>query len=377
MDAVGQLSGGIAHDFNNLLMVVIGNLETVQRHGRESHNPNLQRAVANAMRGAQRAASLTQQLLAFSRRQALSPKLLDINRFLVSSAEFLNRSLGETIEIETAGAAGLWTVEVDTNQLEGALLNLAINARDAMPGGGKLTIEASNVILDREYCQSNPEITPGQYVMISVSDTGTGMTKDVLNRAFEPFYTTKELGHGTGLGLSQVYGFVKQSAGHVRIYSEVGHGTTIKIYLPRFFGADENGQLIDEELIGQSENGETILIVEDDDDVRAYLIDLVRSLGYGVSAAASAKLALDLLPPGGKQFSLLLTDVVMPGMNGRELAIEALKLRPDMKVLYMTGYSRNAVTHHGRLDPHLDVLQKPVSQTEMASRIREALDRRN
>lgn len=377
MDAVGQLSGGIAHDFNNLLMVVIGNLETVQRHGRESNNPNLQRASANAMRGAQRAASLTQQLLAFSRRQALSPKPLDINRFLVGSAEFLNRSLGETIEIETAGAAGLWAVEVDTNQLEVALLNLAINARDAMPGGGKLTIEASNTILDREYCQSNPEITPGQYVMISISDSGTGMSKDVLTRAFEPFFTTKELGHGTGLGLSQVYGFVKQSAGHIRIYSEVNQGTTIKIYLPRFFGTDEAGQLVDEELLGQSENGETILIVEDDDDVRAYLTDLVRSLGYGVSAAANAKLALDLLGQQNNRFSLLLTDVVMPEMNGRELAIDASKLRPDLKVLYMTGYSRNAVTHHGRLDPHLDVLQKPISQNELASRIREALDRRS
>jgi signal transduction histidine kinase len=206
MDAVGQLSGGIAHDFNNLLMIVLGNLETAQRHARETNNPNLQRAVANATRGAQRAASLTQQLLAFSRRQALSPKPLDINKFLVGSAEFLNRSLGETIEIETAGAAGLWTAEVDPNQLEVALLNLAINARDAMPGGGKLTIEASNVVLDREYCQSTPEITSGQYVMISVSDTGAGMPKDVLSRAFEPFFTTKELGHGTDLGLSQVYG---------------------------------------------------------------------------------------------------------------------------------------------------------------------------
>jgi PAS domain S-box-containing protein len=377
MDAVGQLSGGIAHDFNNLLMVVLGNLETVQRYGRESKNPNLQRAVANAIRGAQRAASLTQQLLAFSRRQALSPKPLDINRFLIGSAEFISRSLGETIEVETAGAAGLWTVEVDSNQLEVALLNLAINARDAMSGGGKLTIEASNVVLDREYCQANPEITPGQYVMISVSDTGTGMSKDVLKRAFEPFFTTKELGHGTGLGLSQVYGFVKQSAGQIRIYSEVDQGTTVKIYLPRFFGAGQDEQLIDGDLLGQGENGETILIVEDDDDVRAYLIDVVRSLGYGASAVGSAKLALDLLGQQDKPVNLLLTDVVMPEMNGRELAINAHKLRPNLKVLYMTGYSRNAVTHHGRLDPHLDVLQKPISQTELATRIREALDRQN
>jgi PAS domain S-box-containing protein len=239
MEAVGQLSGGIAHDFNNLLMIVIGNLETLQRHARESSNPNMQRALSNAMRGAQRAASLTQRLLAFSRRQALNPRPLDINKFVISSAEFIGRSLGEGIEIETAGAAGLWTVEVDTNQLEVALLNLAINARDAMPNGGKLTLEAANAILDREYCQSNPEVMPGQYVVLSVSDAGVGMSKEVVARAFEPFFTTKELGHGTGLGLSQVYGFVKQSGGHLKIYSEVGQGTTVKIYLPRYFGTDD------------------------------------------------------------------------------------------------------------------------------------------
>jgi signal transduction histidine kinase/ActR/RegA family two-component response regulator len=377
MDAVGQLSGGIAHDFNNLLMIVLGNLETVQRHAREAAHPNMQRAINNAMRGAQRAASLTQRLLAFSRRQALNPKPLDINRFLLGSAEFLRRSLGETIEIETAGAAGLWTVEVDSSQLDIALLNLAINARDAMPKGGKLTIEAANAILDREYCQSNPEVSPGQYVMLSVSDTGAGMTKDVLSRAFEPFFTTKELGHGTGLGLSQVYGFVKQSSGHIKIYSEVGQGTTVKIYLPRFFGTNEANQLVDGDLLGQGEDGETILIVEDDDDVRAYLTDAVRSLGYGVAAASNGKLALDLLGQAKTRIDLMLTDVVMPGMNGRELANSATSLRPDLKVLYMTGYSRNAVAHHGRLDARLDVIQKPITQSDLATRIRDALDKRS
>jgi PAS domain S-box-containing protein len=374
MEAVGQLSGGIAHDFNNLLMIVIGNLETVQRHARESNNPNMQRAVNNAMRGAQRAASLTQRLLAFSRRQALNPKPLDINKFVIGSAEFLSRSLGEAIEIETVGAAGLWTVEVDPNQLEVALLNLAINARDAMPNGGKLTLEAANAILDREYCQSNPEVTPGQYVVLCVSDTGGGMPKDVLARAFEPFFTTKELGHGTGLGLSQVYGFVKQSGGHLKIYSEVNEGTTVKIYLPRHFGADQHDQLVDGELLGQGENGENILIVEDDDDLRAYLTDVVRSLGYGVLNAPNGKLALDLLGQTKTPIALLLTDVVMPGMTGRELAGDATKLRPELKVIYMTGYSRNAITHHGRLDPNLDVLQKPITQQELATRIRDALD---
>jgi PAS domain S-box-containing protein len=377
MEAVGQLSGGIAHDFNNLLMIVIGNLETVQRHARESSNANMQRALSNAMRGAQRAASLTQRLLAFSRRQALNPRPLDINKFVISSAEFIGRSLGEGIEIETVGAAGLWTVEVDTNQLEVALLNLAINARDAMPNGGKLTLEAANAILDREYCQSNPEVIPGQYVVLSVSDAGVGMSKDVLARAFEPFFTTKELGHGTGLGLSQVYGFVKQSGGHLKIYSEVGQGTTVKIYLPRYFGADDNDQLVDGELLGQAENGENLLVVEDDNDLRAYLTDVLRSLGYGVLNAANGKLALDLLSNTNIAISLMLTDVVMPGMTGRELAKSATQLRPNLKVVYMTGYSRNAITHHGRLDSHLDVLQKPITQGELATRIRDALDKRH
>jgi PAS domain S-box-containing protein len=377
MEAVGQLSGGIAHDFNNLMMIVIGNLETGQRHARESGNPNMQRALSNAMRGAQRAASLTQRLLAFSRRQALNPRPLDVNKFVISSAEFIGRSLGEGIEIETVGAAGLWTVEVDTNQLEVALLNLAINARDAMPNGGKLTLEASNAILDREYCQSNPEVMPGQYIVLSVSDAGVGMSKDILARAFEPFFTTKELGHGTGLGLSQVYGFVKQSGGHLKIYSEVGQGTTVKIYLPRHFGTDDNDELVDGELLGQAENGENILVVEDDDDLRAYLTDVLRSLGYGVLNAASGKLALDLLTNTKNPIALMLTDVVMPGMTGRELAKSATQLRPNLKVVYMTGYSRNAITHHGRLDPHLDVLQKPITQGELATRIRDALDKRH
>lgn len=377
MEAVGQLSGGIAHDFNNLLMIVLGNLETAQRHAREADNPNLQRAINNAMRGATRAASLTQRLLAFSRRQALDPKPLDINRFLVGAAEFLNRSLGETIEVETAGAAGLWTVEVDSNQLELTLLNLAVNSRDAMLGGGKLTIEAANAVLDPEYCRSNPEVTPGQYVLLSVSDNGAGMTKDVLGRAFEPFFTTKELGHGTGLGLSQVYGFVKQSDGHVKIYSEPGQGTTVKIYLPRYFGVDKADLDVNEEPLGQGGDGECILIVEDDDDLRMYLADVVRSLGYRVAIASNGQQALDLLRDPSARVHLMLTDVVMPGMNGRELARSAANLRPDLKIIYMTGYSRNAVTHHGRLDPHLDVLQKPITQSELATRLRDALDRRS
>jgi PAS domain S-box-containing protein len=376
MDAVGQLTGGIAHDFNNLMMVVLGNLETAQRNARQTDNSNLHRALTNAMRGAQRASSLTQRLLAFSRRATLNPKPLDLNKFMVGSAEFLKRALGEMIEIETVGSAGLWTVEVDSDQLEVALLNLAINARDAMPTGGKLTVEAANAILDREYCKMNLEVSPGQYVMVSVSDTGCGMTKDTMSRVFEPFFTTKEIGHGTGLGLSQVYGFVKQSGGHIRIYSEVGQGTTVKIYLPRFFGRGAEDHLIEGELLGQGEGEETILLVEDDDDVRAYLTDVLRGLDYGVVAASNATIALDILARDNLRIDLMLTDVVMPGMNGRELATKASTLRPQMRVVYMTGYSRNAVTHHGRLDPNLDVLQKPITQSDLAARIREVLDKR-
>jgi PAS domain S-box-containing protein len=236
MEAVGQLTGGVAHDFNNLLTIVIGNLETAQRHlgaltgGAASR---LKRSLDNAMRGAQRAATLTQRLLAFSRQQALNPKPLDLNKFIAAEVEFLERSLGEMIEVEAVGSAGLWPVEVDAHQLGAALLNLAVNARDAMPNGGKLTIETSNALLDQDYCRANPEVIPGQYVMIAVSDNGTGMTKDVVDRAFEPFFSTKGVGQGSGLGLSQVYGFIKQSKGHIKIYSEVGEGTTVKIYLPR------------------------------------------------------------------------------------------------------------------------------------------------
>ena len=376
MDAVGQLTGGIAHDFNNLMMVVLGNLETAQRNARETDNPNLHRALSNAMRGAQRASSLTQRLLAFSRRAALNPKPLDVNKFMVGAVEFMSRALGETVEIETVGSAGLWTVEVDAGQLEVALLNLAINARDAMPGGGKLTVEAANAILDREYCKMNLEVSPGQYVMVSVSDTGSGMSKETVSRAFEPFFTTKEVGHGTGLGLSQVYGFVKQSGGHVRIYSEVGQGTTVKIYLRRFFGRDADDQLIEGELLGQGEGGETILVVEDDDDVRAYLTDVLRGLDYGVVAASNGPIALDILARDNLRIDLMLTDVVMPGMTGRELARMVSKLRPELRIIYMTGYSRNAVTHHGRLDPNLEVLHKPITQSDLAMRIREALDSR-
>jgi PAS domain S-box-containing protein len=377
MEAVGQLSGGIAHDFNNLLMIVIGNLESAQHQtAKMPANPALTRALSNAMRGAQRAAALTSRLLAFSRRQALDPKPIDVNKFLIGAADFIQRTLGENIQIETVGAPGLWHVDVDANQLESALVNLAINARDAMPNGGKLTIEGANVYADADYSRVNPEIAPGQYVAICVTDTGTGMTREVLDRVFEPFFTTKELGQGTGLGLSQVYGFIKQSGGHVKIYSEVGQGTTVKIYLPRLQGRlAEDEVTVSEPTVG-AEESESILLVEDDADVRSYLYDVLQNLNYRVTAVSNVQAALDVLGQKERGFDLLLTDIVMPGGNGRELADAAVKMRPDLQVLFMTGYSRNAVVHQGRLDEGVDLLQKPVSQAQLANRVRDALDRR-
>jgi PAS domain S-box-containing protein len=378
MEAVGQLSGGVAHDFNNLLTIVIGNLETAQRQlGAVSGGvaSRLKRALDNAMRGAQRAATLTQRLLAFSRQQPLDPKPLDVNKFIAAEVEFLQRSLGETIEVEAVGSAGVWPVEVDAHQLEAALLNLAVNARDAMPDGGKLTIETSNAFLDQDYCSANPEVMPGQYAMIAVSDNGTGMTKHVADRAFEPFFSTKGAGQGTGLGLSQVYGFIKQSSGHIKIYSEVGEGTSVKIYLPRLWEEidrnDEERQAAD---AVEGPGHETVLVVEDDRDVRAYLVELLRDLNYRVLSAHDAVSALGLIEESDIRIDLLLTDVVLPGMNGRQLAEQAKNRRPNLTVLFTTGYSRNAIVHQGRLDPGVAMIQKPITQDALAARIRDLLD---
>jgi PAS domain S-box-containing protein len=377
MEAVGQLSGGVAHDFNNLLMIIMGNIETAQRYVKQHPElPNLQRALGNALRGAQRAAALTSRLLAFSRRQALDPKPLDVNRFISNAVDFLQRTLGETIQIEAVGNAGLWRVEVDVNHLESALVNLAINARDAMPGGGKLTIEAANVFADDDYVRLNPEVNQGQYVVVCVSDTGTGMPKDVLARAFEPFFTTKEVGQGTGLGLSQVYGFVKQSGGHVKIYSEPGHGTTIKMYFPRLFSDADREEFQSEEFAAESDSGEVILVVEDDNEVRAYLTDVLRDLKYRVIGASNAQAAQEVLIDDSRRIDLMLTDVVMPGINGRGLARRAQAIRPGLKVLFMTGYSRNAMLHQGRLENGVKLIEKPISQAQLGARIREILDQR-
>jgi PAS domain S-box-containing protein len=375
LEAVGQLSGGIAHDFNNLLMIIIGNLESAERNSRQLGSANLQRALANAKRGAQRAAALTSRLLAFSRRQALDPKPINLNTFLNGLQDFLQRTLGERVEVQTIGGAGLWQIEVDVNYLESAIVNLAVNARDAMPNGGKLTVEAANVSADEDYARANPEVAPGQYVVICVSDTGTGMSREVLEHAFEPFFTTKEPGQGTGLGLSQVYGFVKQSGGNVKIYSEPGEGTSIRMYFPRYHGAVPLAIESNDQTLAQSEATETILVVEDDPDLRTYITDVLRELNYRLLSATTAQAALTILLQEDEQVNLLLTDVVMPGVNGRELGRRAKQIRPQLKILYMTGYSRNAVVHQGRLDEGVDLLEKPVTQAKLALKIREMLDR--
>ena len=376
MEAIGQLSGGIAHDFNNLLMIVIGNLETAQRNAKSprSPNPNLDRALGNAMRGAQErrfdkpAASLLSPPGPRSKAARSKPVFVQLG-------EFLQRALGETVEVEVVGTAGSWQIEADPNHLETALLNLVINSRDAMPDGGKVTIEVTNIFADEEYCRRNPELSPGQYVLICVSDTGCGMPPDVLDRAFEPFFTTKELGHGTGLGLSQVYGFVKQSGGHVKIYSEDGQGTTVSIYLPQFTRQADLDEPPAYDMPGRSEADEVILVVEDDEALRSYLTEALRSLGYSVLASAHAQGALAILSRNSARIDLMLTDVVMPGMNGRELGRRAQEVRPGLRVLYMSGYSRNAVVHQGRLDDGIELLQKPIAQTHLASRVRDVLDR--
>jgi signal transduction histidine kinase len=374
MEAVGQLTGGVAHDFNNLLQVIIGNLDTIERTLPEE-SARLKRAASQALKGARRAASLTQRLLAFSRRQPLDPKPVNVNALVTSLSELVHRTLGETVAVETVLAAGLWQVEVDPNELESAILNLAVNARDAMPEGGRLTIETANSHIDEAYASNYAEVTPGQYVCISVSDTGKGMDEGTVARAFEPFFTTKPVGRGTGLGLSQVYGFVKQSGGHVKIYSEVGHGTTVKIYLPRLTSdglAEEDA--VGDALAPDAESEETILVVEDDDDVRTYSVDILRELGYRVIEAHDGPSALRLLERQTR-VDLLFTDVVLPsGMTGAQVAEQARALRPGLKVLFTTGYARNAIIHQGRLDKGVKLITKPFASNELAAKVRDVLD---
>jgi signal transduction histidine kinase/CheY-like chemotaxis protein len=373
MEAVGQLTGGVAHDFNNLLTIIIGGLDTIRRSGPKD-NARLSRAVDMATQGAQRAATLTARLLAFSRRQPLEPTPLDLNVVVRDSTELLHRTLGETIDLESVLAPRLWPVEVDQNQLESAILNLAVNARDAMPDGGKLTIETANTMLDESYTATDSEVVPGQYAVVSITDSGHGMPKEVIDRVFEPFYTTKEAGKGTGLGLSMVYGFVKQSGGHITIYSEEGQGTTVKLYFPRYRGtAVQAGQPDGDTLVPEGQREEIVLVVEDNDDVRGYSVMILNELGYGVLEAGDAEAAIKILNGPGR-VDLLFTDVVLPGRTGRMLADEARSIRPDLRVLFTTGYSRNAIVHQGRLDPGVQLITKPFTFDQLAARIRDVLD---
>ena len=377
MEGIGQLTGGVAHDFNNLLTIIVGNLESAQRNLRtpSADLERLSRCVDNAMRGAERAASLTHRLLAFSRRQPLEPKPVDLNRLVAGMSDLMRRSLGEQVAIETVLSGGLWRVNADPNQLEVSVLNLAVNARDAMPSGGKLTIETANVRLEESHAAAQAELPPGEYVVISITDTGSGMSHDVLAHAFEPFYTTKDIGHGTGLGLSQVYGFVKQSGGNVKIYSELGHGTTVKIYLPRLDSDEPTVASPESEgRVPRSSAGQTILVVEDENDVRAYTSSILSELGYRVLEAPTAAIALRTLQNHG-EITLLFTDVGLPGgMNGRQLADAARHLRPDLKILFTTGYARDAIVHDGRLDPGVVLIPKPFTYAAVASKLNELLD---
>ncbi|MFZ1889368.1 MAG: response regulator [Candidatus Binataceae bacterium] len=381
MEAIGQLTGGVAHDFNNLLQVIIANLDGLLRHipaGDETQlGVDARRYITGAMRGAERASSLTQRLLAFSRRQPLDPRPIDVNKLVAGMSDLLRRTLGETISIENVTANGLWRVHVDPNQLESAILNLAVNSRDAMPDGGNLTLETANAFLDEMYATGQEEVVPGQYVLISLTDTGCGMSREAVARAFEPFYTTKDVGHGTGLGLSQVYGFVKQSGGHVKIYTELGKGTTVKIYLPRLLATDDS--LADAEpgiAAARGVASETILVVEDDEDVRKHTREILHELGYRTLEAGTAHGALQILQ-AHPEIQLLFTDVGLPGgMNGRQLADRAKGLRADLKVLFTTGYARNAIVHGGRLDPGVQLITKPFTYAALASKVRALLDTR-
>jgi len=376
MEAVGQLTGGIAHDFNNMLAVVLGSLELLDRRFAAAE-PRAKRYIDSARDGAKRAAQLTQRLLAFSRQQPLSPVPLDANQLVSGMSDMLRHSLGGAVRLETVLSGGLWRIHADRNQLESVILNLAVNGRDAMGAladGGRLTIETANAHLDERYAAEHLGVAAGQYVLIAVSDTGSGMPPEVMAKAFDPFFTTKEVGRGTGLGLSQVYGFIKQSGGHVKIYSEVGEGTTVKVYLPRLVHLPvEDAPTPVAAPLPRGDHKEVVLVVEDEPAVRQFSVDALGELGYRVLEADGAAAALKILD-AHPEISLLFTDVVMPDVNGRKLAEEALRRRPGLKVLFTTGYTRNAVVHNGVLDVGVHLIGKPFTLEDLAVRVREALD---
>ncbi len=369
MEAIGQLTGGIAHDFNNLLQVVSGNLQLLARD--IAGNERAELRVQNALTGVSRGSKLAAQLLAFGRRQPLEPKVVNIGRFIRGLDDLLRRALGEEIEIETTVSGGLWNTFADPGQIENALLNLAINARDAMGGRGRMTIEVGNAFLNDEYTLTHPDVAPGQYVLLAVTDTGTGIAPEILSKVFEPFFTTKAEGRGTGLGLSMVYGFARQSGGHVKIYSEMGLGTTVKLYLPRSVHSEDLMVEVNQQpVVG---GNETILVVEDDEQVRATAVEMLTDLGYRVLKAADADSALAVVE-SGLPIDLLFTDVVMPGnLRSPELARRARQRLPDIAVLFTSGYTENAIVHGGRLDEGVNLLAKPYTREALSRKIRHVL----
>ena len=369
LDAIGKLTGGVAHDFNNMLTVITGTTETLVAE--LARQPELQSVAKLIDDAAERCAELIQHLLAFARRQPLQPRNVDINGAVLDIAKLLRPTLGEQIEIETILERGITTSHIDPSQLANSVLNMAINARDAMPGGGKLLLETRNVVLDEAYAQANADVRAGPYVMLAVSDSGTGMPAEVRDKAFEPFFTTKDVGKGSGLGLSMVYGFVKQSGGHIKIYSEQGHGTTIRVYLPPARGAADAATPAAAPVAG---GHETIMVVEDDALVRNFVVAQLHGLGYRTVDAADSRAAM-LHVENGEPFDLLFTDVIMPGgMTGRQLADEIAKRRPGLKVLYTSGYTDNAIVHHGRLDEGVLLLTKPYRKAQLAQMVRRALN---
>jgi PAS domain S-box-containing protein len=369
METVGKLTGGVAHDFNNLLQVVSGNLQLLAKD--IAGNDRAERRVANAMAGVARGAKLAAQLLAFGRRQALEPKVVNVTRFVRGMDDMLRRAIGEGIEVETIVGGGLWNTFIDPAQIENALLNLAINARDAMDGQGKLTIELGNAHLDDGYAYAHEEVTPGQYVMLAVSDTGSGMAPDVVDKVFEPFFSTKSEGKGSGLGLSMVYGFVKQSGGHVKIYSELGEGTTVRLYLPRAIQSEDSEVT---SALGPVVGGsETVLVVEDDAEVRDTVVEMLSDLGYRVLKAVDAASGLNVIE-SGIPIDMLFTDVVMPGtMKSPELARKARERLPDIAVLFTSGYTENSIVHGGKLDAGVELLSKPYTREALARKFQHVL----
>jgi signal transduction histidine kinase len=372
MQAIGQLTGGIAHDFNNLLQVILGNLEFVR--AKVSDDPKLQQRIERAAWAAQRGATLTGQLLAFARKQPLAPAAIDLSATMPDLVPLLRRTLGEQIEVRYVETAGLWPAMADPAQLESAVLNLALNARDAMPGGGRLTIELGNRVLDEAYARDNTEVTPGEYAMVAVSDIGHGMTREVVARVFEPFFTTKPDGKGTGLGLAMVFGFVKQSGGHVKIYSEPGQGTTVKIYLPRAMKAVSAVATRTSAPIDLPRGSATVLVVEDEAAVREIACAILSDLGYRVLEAADGEEGLRMFGLHAAQVDLLLTDVVLPGkVRGRDLSESIAVIRPEVKVIFMSGYTENSIVHHGRLDDGVHLIGKPFKRELLARKVAEVL----